>query len=111
MTSIFLGDSIILRFDIVGYFGDNTINKGMIGSDTRTVLNNIDEILSLKFSKIFIMVGINDIINNFNIDETLQNYEKIIRKIKERDSNIKIYIHSILPAIRGSNYPNINIER
>lgn len=111
MTNIFIGDSMILRFDLGRYFGDNAINKGMIGNNTCTTLNVIEDILSLEPSKIFLMIGINDVINDFNTDEIFQNYEKIIKKIKERDGNIKIYIHSILPAICGSNFPNINIEK
>lgn len=59
---VFLGDSITEKIDWRELFSyPNIVNRG-IGSDTITGVNNrIDSIVKLRPSKVFLMIGINDI--------------------------------------------------
>lgn len=73
-------------------------NRG-IGSDTtRGLLERIDDILVLKPAKIFIMIGINDLGDNFSMQETLNNYTQIISRIQEELPDADIYLQSVLPC-------------
>lgn len=96
---IFAGDSITAKCNFEEFFPDvNSINRG-IGSDiTEGLYNRMDEILSHKPKKIFIMVGINDIGNGVPEQTSMSYYRKIIEMIKSVDTECDIYIESVLPT-------------
>ena len=102
---VFIGDSLTERchFDELLHTDKTILNRG-IGSDmTEGVLNRMDEVLSHNPSKIFLMVGINDIANGADQDEVILHYESILDKIKQSDGSINVYIQSVLPAVKDYN--------
>ncbi len=97
---IFLGNSLTEMFDIQGYFNDTTIlNCGIVGDFTEGLLKRSDAIISLKPNKLFIEIGINDMIEKISLEEICDNYEKLLIKIKQHSPQTKIYIQSNLPVI------------
>lgn len=59
---VFLGDSITEKIDWKELFSKNNILNRGIGSDTISgLINRTDSIVKLKPSKVFLMIGINDI--------------------------------------------------
>ena len=59
---VFLGNSITEMGDWKKLTGDSTvINRGIGGDITFGILQRLDEVLNRKPSKIFLLIGINDI--------------------------------------------------
>lgn len=84
----------------------NIQNRGIAGDTTIGVLERINTI-GQEVEKIFIMVGINDILRGRQVDELFSNYAKIVDILEEKD--IKVYIQSILYVGKNiENYVVIN---
>ena len=59
--------------------------------------------ISLRPTKIFIEIGINDIIEKVSLEEIVRNYEAIVQQLLEECPGIRIFIQSNLPVcIKGS---------
>ncbi|HPE56300.1 MAG TPA: GDSL-type esterase/lipase family protein [Bacteroidales bacterium] len=103
---IFLGNSITAGFKVDELFpAENVKNRGIWGDQTRDMLNRIGEIIESKPKKLFILAGINDIIRDVPLKNTVHNIELIILEIQKTSPETKIYIQSILPLTRhASNY-------
>lgn len=95
---IFLGDSITDYCEWSELFGNHKIkNRGISGDRTDGILNRLDEILQAQPQKIFIMVGINDLIQGREIGEIFNNYKSIVLKIKDQLPDTQLFIQSVLP--------------
>ena len=100
---IFLGNSITAAFQIAEFLpGYNIRNRGISGNTTNDILNRIDDIAGIKPVKVFIMMGINDIVENVPVKNLLDNYSQIIEKIKNQSPETKIFIQSILPVSKSA---------
>jgi len=73
-------------------------NRGISGDNTFGVLARMDEVLSSKPAKIFILIGINDIAVNNPPDIILENYRKIIQRIIKDSPGTSIYVQSLFPT-------------
>ena len=97
--TIFLGNSITAGTDWTELLNMNNVcNRGISSDITFGVLERLDEVTSGKPKKIFILIGINDISRNIPDSHILNNYRRIIQKIKGSSSSTKIYFHSLLPV-------------
>lgn len=95
---IFLGDSLIEICEWSELFNNSLIrNRGISGDTTYGVLNRLEEVTGTKPSKIFMMVGINDIGKCRPTQSIIEDYEKILNKIKADSPGTKIYVQSVLP--------------
>ncbi len=96
---IFAGDSITNRGRFDEFFaGTDLLNRGIDGDITEGLFNRLDEILSHHPKKIFIMIGINDLIRNIPNNKIIQYYQMIIEKIVLTLPECQIYTQSILPT-------------
>ena len=94
----FLGDSLTDGCEWNELLSNNNIkNRGLNGDSTQGVLNRLNQLTKSKPQKIFIMIGINDLLSNVETNIVLDNYQKIIQTIKTDSPKTKIYIESILP--------------
>ena len=96
---IFLGNSITAR----AHWNEllqlpNARNRGISGDTTFGILERLDEVTEGKPSKIFLLIGINDISRSFPDDIILRNYKEIISRIQEESPETKIYLQTILPV-------------
>ncbi len=111
---VFLGNSITEGFDLNKYFPEsNPINRGISGDHIDGLIDRFDySVLQLKPSKLFIMIGINDIGIGDSDSLILANYQTLLRNILKSLPNTMVYIQSILPttAIWG-NCPVDKIQR
>lgn len=73
-------------------------NRGISGDVSQGVLDRLDPITKGCPSKIFILIGINDIAQDIPLDSINMNIRKIIRKIKRDSPQTKIYLQSVLPV-------------
>lgn len=96
---IFLGDSITDGAEWAELTNNIDVkNRGISGDITSGVLYRLDEATESKPSKIFIMIGINDLATGLTADKIFENYTKIIETIKEQSPATEIYIESLLPV-------------
>jgi lysophospholipase L1-like esterase len=95
---IFLGNSITEGGDWKALFPNvNAINRGISGDVTDGILNRLDEVVSSKPKKIFLLIGTNDLARGKSVDYVLNNTELILDKIKSESKDSKVYLQSVLP--------------
>ena len=106
---VFLGDSITEGYDLSKYYGDRPIvNSGISGYKTTDILNNMDKMVyRYNPSKVFILIGINDLNLDIEIEDVILNIENIVTRIKEKRPYAEIYLESVYP-INNSNDTKIN---
>ena len=96
---IFLGNSITDIGEWAEIWNSTKVkNRGISGDNTFGVLARLDEVISSKPQKVFIMIGINDIARDTPDSIIIANYKKIIHHIKTQTPATKIFVQSILPT-------------
>lgn len=96
---VFLGNSITAGTDWNELLQLPTArNRGISGDITYGVLERLDDVISGKPSKIFILIGINDISKNIPDDTILNNYAKIVDRIQAGSPETSIYFQTLLPV-------------
>ncbi len=110
---IMLGNSITAECQWSELFDNpNILNRGIIADGTDDILNRLDPILSAKPSKIFLLIGVNDLAFNppaYIVD----NYEKIVSRITQETPATRLYLESILPIhnnLRRNGMKNEDID-
>ena len=73
-------------------------NRGISGDITFGVLERLDEVTEGKPVKVFILIGINDISRNIPDSIILDNYKKMILRIKKESPKTKIFFNTLLPV-------------
>lgn len=95
---MFLGNSITEMGDWKKVTGDTTvINRGIGGDITFGVLKRLKDVTDRKPSKLFILLGINDIGKDIPDAVIADNYLKIVKEIHTKCPGTKIYVQSVLP--------------
>lgn len=95
---VFLGDSITYLEDWNVLFNTSDIaNAGISGNTTEDILKRLDGVLETKPQKLFVMIGINDLLRGKDVSAVLANYEAIVREIHSQSPRTIVYIQSVLP--------------
>lgn len=96
---VFVGDSITEKANWNELFPSvDSINRG-IGSDTTEgLIYRVEEIMTHHPSKVFILMGINDLSLGISSEQAAVNMEIIIDKIHTVSLNCHIYVESVLYA-------------
>lgn len=95
---VFLGDSITNRGMWSELLGNpRVVNRGIGGDTTARVLARLDGIYRLKPSKLFLMIGVNDLNRSVGQDEIEANFEKIFDGFDTNIPETKIFVQSVLP--------------
>jgi len=95
---IFLGNSLTDNCEWHELFNNcNVKNRGIAGNTTSTILHRLPKIIESKPSKIFLLIGVNDLFKRVAFDTILSNYKNIIQQIKNEIPNTKLFVQSILP--------------
>ncbi len=102
---LFLGDSITDFYDLDKYYEDlPVVNSGINGNRTTDILNDMkDRVYRYNPSKVFLLIGTNDIIDGKGNDEIIDNIKKIIELIKKNRPYAEIYLESIYPVNKTDN--------
>ncbi len=95
---VFLGNSLTGGCEWNELFHrTDIINRGISGDTADGIYERLESIVSGKSSKLFLMVGINDISHNLPADTIAEKTCRIIDYIREHSTNTKIYLQSCLP--------------
>lgn len=96
---VFIGDSITDGNEWSEQFPNEVIiNRGISGDTTIGVLERIQNVIDLRPSKIFLMVGVNDLYKGRSIDSIAENYNSILEKLQNELPTTEIFIESVLPV-------------
>jgi lysophospholipase L1-like esterase len=96
---IFLGNSITQIGDWKKLLNDTTvINRGIAGDVTFGVLKRLVDITRRQPSKLFLLIGINDIGKDIPDAVIADNIRKIIVRVQTESPSTQIYVQSILPV-------------
>lgn len=94
---VFLGNSITDGAEWSELFDHpGIINRGISGDQTLGVLNRLDEVIRRKPSKVFLLIGTNDL-QSKSVQEVIDNTLLIAQVIKKESPATRLYIQSILP--------------
>ncbi len=108
---IFLGNSITDNCEWSELFGNPSIkNRGIGGDDTDGVLERLDEVTSSQPSKIFILIGTNDLAYGKPAAHVLENIEVMLDRIGSTSPGTRVYIQSILPVDDAVHYTRKNTD-
>jgi lysophospholipase L1-like esterase len=95
---VFLGNSITERGDWQELIpGVKIANRGIGGDITFGVLARLDNVIALKPDKLFLLIGINDIGRFFPVELIVDNYRKIVERLRMDLPKTRIYVQSVLP--------------
>ncbi|MBL7873871.1 MAG: sialate O-acetylesterase [Cyclobacteriaceae bacterium] len=96
---VFVGNSITEGGNWKKLLKDSTIiNRGISGDNTFGLLARANEIIKLKPSKLFVLIGTNDLSKNIPDEAIIENIFNFISKVKSASPGTKIFVHSILPV-------------
>jgi lysophospholipase L1-like esterase len=96
---IFLGNSITEMGNWKKVTGDSTvINRGIGGDITFGVLKRLTDITDRMPSKVFLLIGINDIGKDIPDSLIAYNELKIVKEIHAKCPQTRIYVESVLPV-------------
>lgn len=94
-----VGNSITEGGDWKRLLKDSTvINRGISGDVTFGVMNRLQDITDRQPSKLFILIGINDLSRNTPDEVILENVFMIINLVKNRCRHTEIYLQTLLPT-------------
>lgn len=110
---LFLGDSITDFYDLDKYYPDMpTVNSGISGNTTEDILKDMKKrAYQYNPSKVFLLIGTNDLDTKHSKEDIVNNVEKIISELKENRPKAELYIESIYPVnpdVRRSKSGNRN---
>jgi len=95
---VFLGNSLIANFDLEQFNNPHTVNRGISGDFTEGVIKRMNGIINKHPKKIFIEIGINDLVEKVPLGTIAHNYDTILQKISVVSPQTKVYIFSLLPT-------------
>lgn len=96
---VFLGNSITFWGNWTELLNSRHVkNRGIPGDITFGVLDRLDEVIDGRPRKVFVLIGINDIARNIPDSVILQNYRRIIHRIKAGSPRTEIYFQTLLPV-------------
>lgn len=95
---IFLGNSITNGCEWAELLGNaHARNRGISGDTTNGVLDRLHVITAGKPSKVFLLIGINDLSGGLSVDSIAKNVETIVKRIKKESPATRVYLQSVLP--------------
>ncbi|MCP3929019.1 MAG: G-D-S-L family lipolytic protein [Bacteroidetes bacterium] len=113
-TIVFLGNSLTAECEWSEFFpGIPVQNRGISGDLSSGVLERLDPILFQQPEKIFLMIGINDLLF-VSPEHIADNYRKIIKNILRQSPHTKLFLQSVLPvnnSVRNVGISNQDILR
>lgn len=96
---VFLGDSLIERCEWSEILENPNIkNRGISGDSLYGMLKRLDQVTATRPKKIFLMIGINDVISNQTLEEIVRKYKLALANIKQSSPATQVYIQSVLPV-------------
>lgn len=102
---VLFGDSLTDFFPVQEFFPNPTIyNRGIASDTTKNLLARLDNVIDIEPSKLFLLIGTNDLGKGSKPAEIIARIELIINKIREKCPDVKIFLSSQYPIRRNKNF-------
>jgi lysophospholipase L1-like esterase len=98
-TIVLLGDSLTAgggQF-VQKVVMDKVFNLGVVGDTTMSLWARLDEVVEKNPQIIYLQVGINDLGQNFTVEEIVKRHRRIWAELKEKLPEVKLYVCSLIP--------------
>jgi len=97
---LFLGDSLTNEGEWTELFADPRIrNRGISGDTTDGILARLHQVIECHPQKIFLMIGINDLLNEAQSPLAIsQNYKTILATLQRETPATQVFMQSVLPV-------------
>ncbi len=96
---VFLGNSITDGGEFAEIFDDDRIkNRGISADVISGVSKRLDQVTSGHPSKIFLLIGINDISHGLTVDKLAEEYSRLVEEVRKKTPESKLYIQSVMPV-------------
>lgn len=96
---VFLGDSHTQNFELAEALKNpNVKNRGIIFTGTKAVIAVINELCQYRPKKVFIQIGINDLLSGASVLDVTNDISFMIKTIKSNSPKTKIYVQSLFPT-------------
>ncbi len=107
-TIVFLGNSLTAQGHWQEWFPDHkVVNRGINGDMTGGVFRRLDAILEGAPQQIFLLIGVNDLLFKSE-DETIEQYKKIVQKIKTDSPTTQLILQTLLPVNNQVRYTGVD---
>lgn len=95
---VFLGNSITDGGEFCELFDNPAIKNRGISSDVISgVKERLHQVTDNHPSKIFLLIGINDVSHNLSVDQLASAYEDLVKTIRKDSPESRLYIQSLMP--------------
>lgn len=83
------------------------LSRGISGDTVNGLRSRLEEILRHKPRKLFLMIGINDLLHGKAVDELMRGYVTLFASVRTSSPHTQLFVHSILPinAARADQVP------
>lgn len=100
---VFVGTSLTEGFPLQEMFHSLKFkNRGIMGNKSCHIMSRIDEIARARPAKIFLELGVNDILAHDPLDSLEVHYQEILNSIFSGSPYTKVYVQSVFPL--GGSY-------
>lgn len=101
---VFIGNSITNMMNWYEAFGSrqDIRGRGNSGGLTQEILNNLESMIAGNPSKVFLMIGTNDLGGSDTPAAVAGRIEQILARIRKEAPGATVYYQSILPSLNGS---------
>lgn len=113
---VFLGDSHIEQCEWQELVGGDTVtvlNRGISGDYVAGVLARLPEVLRHRPSKIYLLVGVNDLLFQTSPDDVAAQYRDLVQRVRRESPDTELVLHSIPPVnngLRNTRLSNADIQ-
>lgn len=106
---VFLGNSITDGGEFQELFGREDVkNRGIVGDVINGVSKRLHQVTDGKPSKIFLLIGINDVSHGLTAEKIAERYESLVKEIRTQSPESALYVQSVLPINNDFNrYKNL----
>lgn len=109
---VFLGDSQTEQCEWAEFLRDTLpiLNRGICADHTGGVYDRLDEVLRHKPLKIYLLVGVNDLLFGTPPEQVEVGYRKIVEKIRRESKETALILESVLPVNNAVKHVGIKNE-
>lgn len=112
---VFLGDSQTEQCEWAEFLQDSLpiLNRGISADHTGGIYDRLDEVLRHKPLKIYLLIGINDLLYGTPPEQVELGYRKIVEKIRRTSPETALILESVLPvnnAVKHVGIENATIQ-
>ena len=110
---VFAGDSLTAQCEWAELLSiAGTVNRGIDSDTSSGLLRRIRSITALRPSRLFLLIGVNDLARGASTTSILRNYAEILQTIRSETPRTTVYVQSILPnpAVRQATIIELNLE-